>query len=186
MKSTTFAVAAAAAALVSACAMNDAATPSSRAYMAADAAAVPPMRGVTPTRFVQLAGASDLYEITSGRMALERSQNADVRAMAQRLIDDHTMTTQTLMSRAREAGLDPQPPELDEQHTRMLAELQGLSGPGFDVVFHQQQMTAHQQALALHTGFSEDGEPMPLREAAASARQVVAGHLQHLQAHAPR
>src|SRR3954468_4823152 len=51
----------------------------------------------TPTKaaqFVPMAASSDLYEIESSRLALERSQSPAIKQFAQMMIDHHTMTTQ--------------------------------------------------------------------------------------------
>ena len=63
-----------------------------------------PMVPLTPETFRQMAMISDTFEIESSRLALERSRNARVRAFAEQMIQDHTMTSQALMGGARVAG----------------------------------------------------------------------------------
>ena len=51
----------------------------------------------TPTdsaSYLTMAGASDLFEIQSSELALEKSQNAGGREFAQMMIDHHRKTTQ--------------------------------------------------------------------------------------------
>src|ERR1700761_5956915 len=45
--------------------------------------------------FVTAAATSDMYEVTAGKVALQRSQDADVKAFAQQMITAHTKTTKT-------------------------------------------------------------------------------------------
>src|SRR5688500_6306596 len=70
---------------------------------------------VDPALFVTMAGVSNLFEIQSSEVALERSENSDVQAFAQRMIDDHTAATERLQQVATEQGLEV-PAELDATH----------------------------------------------------------------------
>jgi putative membrane protein len=53
----------------------------------------------------------------------------------------------------------------------------GSAGANFDRVWLQQQMMAHQQALALQRGYAANGDTPALRQAAAAAVPVIEGHL---------
>ncbi len=125
--------------------------------------------------YVTMAGASDLFEIQSSQIALQRSQNDGVRRMAQMLITDHTRTTEATMAAARAAGMTPPPPMLDAQKQAMIAELQ--SATSFDQAWLTQQVMAHQQALALHTHYQRHGDRPQLRRTAGAAGPVVRAHL---------
>ena len=65
-----------------------------------------PVAPLTPQTFRKMAVISDTFELESSRLALERSNNPRVRAFAQRMIQDHTMTSQALMGGAS-AGIPP-------------------------------------------------------------------------------
>lgn len=64
--------------------------------MAPGAPMMAPMAPMTTESFRQMAMASDAFEIESGRLALERSRNPAIRRFAQRMIQDHAMTSQAL------------------------------------------------------------------------------------------
>jgi putative membrane protein len=132
--------------------------------------------------FVMKAGASDLYEIQSSQLALQKAQNADVRQFAQMMIDHHTKTTQQVTAAARAAGLTPPPPQLEPEQARMIAELQPLSGAAFDRAYVRQQRMAHEMALALHSNYAERGDTPSLRQAAATAVPIVRQHLERVRA----
>lgn len=179
--------AAAAAALAACSTMSDPSVgPEADAARMADAGQMP-MSGaaaMTPTDamgFTAMAGASDLYEIQSSQIALQKSQNADVRRMAQMMIDHHTQTTQTLTAAAQAAGMTPPPPQLTPMQQQMVAELQTADTAGFDRLYVGQQVQAHQMALNLHGTYAQRGDTPQLRTAAQGAVPIVTGHLQEFQ-----
>lgn len=131
--------------------------------------------------FVAKAGASDLYEIQSSQLALQKSRSEDVRRFAQMMIDHHTKTTQQVAAAAKEAGMAPSPPKLEPAQAEMIAKLRSLSGDAFDRTYLTQQRTAHQQALALHSAYAERGDKPQLRKAASAATPIVQRHLTELE-----
>ena len=126
--------------------------------------------------YVQMAASSDLYEIQSSNLALQRAQNPAVRQFAQMLITHHTQTSQQLMAAARASGMSPTP-QLLPMHAQMIAQLQQASGAGFDDRFTDQQVPAHEMALALHSNYARDGDTPALRATAAAAVPIVSQHL---------
>lgn len=139
----------------------------------------PPGGGMpgTSADYVMMAGASDLYEIESSRMAQERTQDPAVREFAAMMIEHHTGTTKALTAAARAAGLNPAPPQLMPQHRGMIDELRSLKGEGFDAAYMMQQRRAHDMALELHRNYAANGDNDQLRKAAASAVPVVEKHI---------
>ena len=135
----------------------------------------------TAADYVRMAGASDLYEIQSSQAVLQTAQNADVRRFAQMMIDHHTMTTQQVMAGAQSAGMTPPPPALDAEKTAMLSELQGASGTAREAVYVRQQRMAHEQALALHSGYAQSGDNAALRGVAAKAVPIIQQHRAEIQ-----
>jgi putative membrane protein len=127
--------------------------------------------------YAAMAGASDMFEIQSSQIALQKSQRADVRNFAQMLIQHHQMTTQQLMAAAQAAGMSPPPPMLMPMHRRMIAELQAASGSQFDMLFVRQQVPAHEMALALHSNYADNGDTPALQQAARGAVPLVTQHL---------
>jgi putative membrane protein len=135
--------------------------------------------------FVMKAGASDLYEIQSSRLALQKASGARVRDFAQMMIDHHTKTTQQVTAAARSAGLNPPPPALEPHQVQMIAELQPLSGAAFDAAYLRQQRMAHDMALSLHSTYSERGDSAALRKAASGAVPIIRRHIEELKSLSP-
>lgn len=127
--------------------------------------------------YVMMAGASDLFEIQSSQMALTRAQRPEVRQFAQMMVQHHTQTTQQVMAAARAAGMNPPPPQLMPMQADMIARLRNASGAGFDTLYLQQQVPAHEMALALHGNYANDGDMPALRTAASGAVPIVQSHL---------
>ena len=66
--------------------------------------------------YVTNAAMGDMYEIRAAEMALERSQNAEVRALAQTILDDHTAASEALRNVVMTQQIDVEmPTELDER-----------------------------------------------------------------------
>jgi putative membrane protein len=130
-----------------------------------------------------MAGSSDMFEIQSGQLAQQVSQNPAVRSLGAMFVTDHTRSTQMLMAAAQSAGVPAPPPALLPQHQAMLDQLRAAgSGPAFDQAFQQVQIQAHQQALTLHQNYMAQGDVPALRTVAGQIVPVVQTHLQQLQA----
>lgn len=142
--------------------------------------ATAPMMDLTPEAapaFVAMAASSDMYEIQSSRLALQRSRMPMNRMHAEMMIRDHTNTTAQLSAAARSAGLAV-PMQMLPMHAALLNELSRSSN--FDATYRRQQLVSHQQALALHSNYARNGNVPQLRAVAAATVPVVSGHIQHL------
>jgi putative membrane protein len=141
------------------------------------AVAVDPNNPLFAPGYMATAASSDQFEIQSGQLALQMSQNPAVRSFAQMLINDHTRTTQQIAAAAQAAGLMAPAPVLLPQHQAMLDQLRAAPMGTFDTAFRDAQINAHQQALALHQNYAASGDVPALRTVAAGAVPVIQGHL---------
>jgi putative membrane protein len=120
------------------------------------------------------AGAMDLYEIEAARLALQMSTNANVRAFAQQMINDHTNSTAQVAAAMQSINMNPPPPTLTIDQTARLNNLR-TAGTGFDAMYLADQVSAHQEALALHQACAAN--------AGAPIANVSAGLVPHIQGH---
>ncbi|WP_298093034.1 DUF4142 domain-containing protein [uncultured Sphingomonas sp.] len=127
--------------------------------------------------YVTAAGRSDLYEINSSQVALEKSQNPAIRGYADMLIKHHQKTTAATLAAASKAGLTPPVPALDPGATASINELQLASAADFDRLYLAQQVPAHRAALDLHQSYGTGGDQAPLRATARKAVPIVRQHL---------
>lgn len=126
--------------------------------------------------YVAMAASSDQFEIQSGQLAAQMSQNPAIRGFGNMLVAHHTHTTNQLVAAAQSVGLAPPPPVLMPNHQAMLDQLRA-AGPNFDVAFRDIQVQAHQEALALHQNYAAGGDQPPLRTVAAAAVPIIQQHL---------
>jgi putative membrane protein len=129
--------------------------------------------------YVGMAAMSDLYEVQSSQLALQRSQSDAVKAFAQEMISAHTATSNELKPIAMSAGLNP-PAALDDRRRSMLENLQNASADDFDDRYIDQQTAAHTEALALHRSYSGRGDNPQLKAFAAKTAPAVEQHLMHV------
>jgi putative membrane protein len=129
--------------------------------------------------YLQIAGESDVYEVTSSQIAVQRSQNPRVRAFASMLIDHHTKTTNVTLTQAKAAGLVPPPAVLGQGTRAQIDQLYAASPADFDRIYIAQQIPAHEQALAVQTAYAQTGDKAPLRSAAGGAIPIIKQHLEH-------
>ncbi len=127
--------------------------------------------------YVMAAGRSDLYEISSSQIAVQKSQNPAVRRYAEMLVKHHQRTTAATIAAARKAGLTPPPPALDPGAAASIAELRSATPADFDRLYLGQQVPAHQAALDLHKGYGANGDKPQLRASARKAVPIVQQHL---------
>lgn len=73
-------------------------------------------------------------EIAAGRLALEKSQNDQVKQYAQKLIDDHTQAQQELQKIADAKGVKLEN-EPDAKHKTMMKTMSALEGEKFDKMY---------------------------------------------------
>jgi putative membrane protein len=131
---------------------------------------------LTPLGFRQMAMFSDSFEIESSRLALQQSRNPRVRAFANQMIQDHTMSSQALMGGMQMAAMGGAGPALDQRHAAMLNQLAGLSGPQFDSAYAQMQVMAHQEALSLYTAQAQAGTDPNFRAFAQQTLPILQHH----------
>lgn len=127
--------------------------------------------------YTRMAASSDQFEIQSGQLALQMSQNPAVRQFAQMLIEHHQQTTAQLATAAQSAGLPVPPPAMTGAHAQMLANLRGAPMGSFDMAFRDAQIQAHQEALGLHQNYAANGDIPALRTVAGAAVPVIQQHL---------
>lgn len=139
-----------------------------------------PQMDLTPEAapaFVAVAASSDMFEIESSRLALQRSGDPMIRMHAEMMVRDHTNMSMQLRAAAASAGIGV-PAAMLPMHAAMLNEL-GRSG-SFDAAYRSQQILSHEQSLALMDNYARRGDVPVLRGVAAAAVPVVRGHLDHI------
>src|SRR4051812_26874192 len=105
---------------------------------------------MSDTKFVNMAAMSGMFEVESSRIALQKSQNQQVKDFAQQMIDDHTKGNEQLMSTVQSAGVKATVPQtLDSQHQKMVDQLNAADAGSFDGQYIKMQIQGHKEAVAL-------------------------------------
>jgi putative membrane protein len=127
--------------------------------------------------FVTLAASSDMFEVQSSKIALQRSTNPDVKRFAQMMIDAHTKTTAALKGLiAGQSNLSP-PTALSADLQSKLDALGSVSPADFDKTYLNDQIDGHQSALNVMQRYAKDGDLEPLKQFAAHTAPTVQQHL---------
>jgi putative membrane protein len=125
--------------------------------------------------FVKEAANSDMFEIQSSRLALNKTQDAKVRDFAQRMIQDHTQASEKLKAVARGQTV---PTSLDPEHAQKLQQLQQASANDFSRDYVQMQAEGHQKAVSLFENYAQDGDNPELKQFAQQTLPTLRQHLQ--------
>jgi len=139
---------------------------------------MPPTSASRRNRDNQVIGSLAGLTPTQLREALNDLDPDDVRKIkkscAQMMISDHGMTTRTLKTALKSDREVPPPPmTLPADKQALVAQLRSAPADGFDSLYWQQQLQAHQEAWALHKGFATSGSDPALQSVATSAVPVA-------------
>jgi putative membrane protein len=140
---------------------------------------VPPVAKAMKGPYVQMAGSSDLYEKQSSQLVLESAANPDVRRFAEMMVTDHANTTAQLLAAAKESNIYHSP-KIQTKHAQMLRSLRRLPKDQRERGYVDQQVMAHEEALALHSGYASGGDNPRLQAVAAAAVPIIQAHLDEI------
>ena len=98
-----------------------------------------------------VAHASNMDEIQTSQLALQRSQNAQVRQFAQMMITEHTAVDQQMMQMLQAKGMTMQPNEparaAMQATAATVANLSRTTGAAFDRAYMMHQVASHRWTL---------------------------------------
>lgn len=127
--------------------------------------------------FAQLAANSDAFEIQASQLAATHASHQQVKDFAAMMVRDHTATTQELTTLAAANNLPTPMANIDPAHQQILDQLRGLNGEQFDDAYIDQQVQAHQQAVAAFQTFAQSGEAGAVRDWAQLTLPKLQSHL---------
>ncbi len=133
---------------------------------------------VSTEDFVNKVAVSDMFEIQSGQLAIEKAKHEDVRDFGEQMVDDHTATSDELKELVKDEELNVTLPDsLDQDHQAKLDQLKGLSGAEFDKSYVPMQVKAHETAVSLFQDYSKSGDNEELKEWAGDTLPALKEHL---------
>lgn len=136
-----------------------------------------PMMHATDKRFATKAAESDLAEIATSKLALQKAESDKVKQFAQHMIDDHTKTSEKLKPMAQAKGIElPSTP--DKEHQKAMAKLEKLSGDKFDREYMTGQVKDHEKAVSLFEREAKGGRDAEFKQFASETVPTLREHLQ--------
>jgi len=132
----------------------------------------------TTQGFVTAAATSDMYEVTAGKIAIQRAQSPEVKAFARKMVEAHTGTTAKLKGIIASNNINVTPPaHVDNRRQVMLDDLRGAKAEDFDHRYISQQIAAHKEADILFRGYAKDGDNAAIKDFTAATDKDIKMHL---------
>ena len=120
---------------------------------------------------------ANIAEIETGKLALEKSQNDQVKKFAQQMIDDHGAALKEMQTLAQSKGMT-MPDGTDMKHKAVATALRVLTGDTFDRQYVSRAgVNAHQDTLKLLQKAQKEGKDADVKALAAKMIPAVQRHL---------
>ncbi|MDB6028119.1 MAG: hypothetical protein JWM68_4342 [Verrucomicrobiales bacterium] len=130
--------------------------------------------GLEDSRFASQTLCRGAGEMDLSRLGVDRSQNPDLKLLAQRIFDDHSRADDDLRIIIRQQGI-PISSELDQEDD--VASLQRLSGSNFDRMFIHHLMETRREEIKNFKAAARNARNSDLREFASRGLPVLEEHL---------
>jgi len=127
-------------------------------------------------KFTTSAAVGGMAEVELGKLALQKSSNAQVKEFATMMVNDHGKANTELMTIAAAKNITL-PSTVDEDHKKKMDDLSKKSGTDFDKAYVDAMVDGHKSTLKLMEDESKDGKDAELKAFAAKTAPVVQTHL---------
>jgi putative membrane protein len=127
--------------------------------------------------FAMMVAQTDLAEIQVGNLALQKGGSDQVKKIAQKLVDDHTKTSDAMKQIATSKGLTL-PVEPDAKHKTLAAKLENESGNQFDKDFLAANSLDHRKVLAAFQKEANSGKDPEIKGFAVQFLPAIKEHTQ--------
>jgi putative membrane protein len=137
--------------------------------------------GVAPRTddFVTIAAQSDMLEIETSKLALQKADSDKTKKFAEHMIKDHTETSTELKGLVSGGKVQAEAPAtLDKSHQAKLDKLAKLQGKEFTEHYNDLQLSAHKDAVSLFDRYSKEGDNADLKAFAAKHLTALKQHLE--------
>jgi putative membrane protein len=131
--------------------------------------------------FVSKAMEGNDSEVQLGQLAEQKSQSADVKQFAQKMVSDHSqMNDKWFTPVAQQLGVtEPKGPSKKDK--KEIARLEQLSGPDFDRQYITLMVKDHQQDLKAFQNEAKVAQDPNVKQVAQEGSNVIAQHLQMIE-----
>lgn len=132
-------------------------------------------KGGADAKFAMMVAQSDLAEIQISNMALQKSNSDQVKKLAQKIVDDHTKSSDALKQIASKKGMSV-PTETDARHKALAKKLEAESGTQFDKDYIDANVKDHHKVVAAFQKESNDGKDADIKGFAAQFLPAIQEH----------
>jgi len=130
--------------------------------------------------FVDAATEAGIAEVVTGNLALEKSQNAEIKTFAQQMDTDHTKANQKLGDIARKLDISlPDEVALTDKVKKVILEWREES---FDKSYVNNQVDAHEKAVELFKKEAASSDKAELKAFASETLPTLQHHLEQAKA----
>lgn len=133
---------------------------------------------IKPKDFTMAAAHSGHFEIESSKLAMQNSDNQEVRDYAQKMIADHEAMNEELKA----VGKGRVPKEAGPAQKIVVADLSGKTGTEFDEGYIKGQVTGHEMTVAVFEAMAQDDAEPELQEFAQTGLPKLREHLEDAKA----
>jgi putative membrane protein len=145
----------------------------------ADPAAKP-----TDPQIAHIAYTAGLLDVEAGKQALDKSQNTDVRAFAQRMVGDHTAVNDQALALVKKLNVTPEDNPTSQALTKQAEansqKLASLTGAAFDKAYIDNEVAYHKAVnSALSTTLIPDAQNPELKSLLEKGLNIFQSHLEH-------
>ena len=138
----------------------------------------------TDPQIAHIAYTAGLIDVEAGKLALEKSQDKDVRAFAQQMIGDHTTLTDQALALVKKLNVTPEDNPTSQGLTKEAEatrkKLANLTGAAFDRAYVANEVAFHKTVNdALSTTLIPNAQNAELKSLLQSGLKVFEAHLEH-------
>jgi putative membrane protein len=134
--------------------------------------------GHDAAEFMREAASGGMMEVALGKLALQNSTSADVKAMGQMLIDDHSAANEKLMAIAKQKGVTMPDSMMDKHHDKY-DKLKDEKGKDFDAKFSDISVDDHEDDIDKFTDKAKTITDTDLLTWIKNTLPVLQKHLDH-------
>lgn len=130
-------------------------------------------------QFAMKAAEGGMLEVKLAQLAQQKSQNQEVKQLAQQIEQDHTQANQQLMQVAKQKNIDL-PAELKGECQETYQAFQQLQGTDFDNAFLLHNVKDHLKDIMMFQKEAKSGTDQEIRQWAAQTLPKLQQHAQHI------
>ena len=135
--------------------------------------------------FMNDAAPGGMAEVELGKLAASKAQNAEVKAFAQKMVEDHSKAGEELKQLAAQKKVTL-PPDVMPKHKEIMDKLSKLSGADFDKEYVMTMVEAHEKDVAAFENVSKTAADADVKAFATKTLPTLKMHLEMIKSMAAK